>query len=76
MYDKRYKYIHKKPFIFFRDFYMNKETNNVLNKQCLFICLITQIIGFQDTVPKRLVLPTRSRSKCRRRKKFGEFTGN
>lgn len=62
--------------IFFRDFYMNKGTNNVLNKQCLFICLITQIIGFQDTVPKRLVRPTRSRSKCRRRKKFGEFTGN
>lgn len=61
---------------FFRDFYMNKETNNVLNKQCFFICLITQIIVFQDTVPKRLVLPTRSRSKCRQRKKFGEFTGN
>lgn len=41
-----------------------------------FICLITQIIGFQDTVPKRLVRPTRSLSKCRQRKKFGEFTGN
>lgn len=59
---------------------MIKDTNTSIRNHLFsfvtFICLITQIIGFQDTVPKQLVRPTRSLSKCRRRKKFGEFTGN
>lgn len=58
---------------------MIKDTNTSIRNHLFsfvtFICLITQIIGSQDTVPKQLVRPTRSLSKCRQRKKFGEFTG-
>lgn len=41
---------------------MIKDTNTSIRNHLFsfvtFICLITQIIGFQDTVPKQLVRPT------------------